>query len=200
VGFRPFIYQLASLNDLTGWVCNTSGDVTIVVEGDSFGIDQFLSRLRTSPPPQSHIESISDSEEMAGNYKQFEILTSLVKKDEYQLISPDLATCSECQKEIFSPDDRRYHYPFTNCTNCGPRFTIIKDIPYDRPFTTMDKFAMCPDCQKEYRDPADRRFHAQPNACPKCGPGLELTDRLGKPVLTADIVSQTAGFSREVIF
>lgn len=189
VGFRPFVYQLAQENSLVGWVCNTSGDVTIVVEGKSQDIEKFLTALRENPPPQAHIESISVAAESTNGYKHFEIRESLVKEDEYQLISPDLATCIACQKDIFDPSNHRYHYPFTNCTNCGPRFTIIKDIPYDRPRTTMKDFQMCPECQAEYEDPLNRRFHAQPNACPVCGPQLELTDSSGQKIDTANIIN-----------
>jgi hydrogenase maturation protein HypF len=198
VGFRPFVYQIARENNLNGWVCNTSGDVTIVVEGNDGSIQHFLAQLKTIPPPQSHIESISSTEEPLTGYKQFEILSSIAKKDEYQLISPDLAICPACKQEIFDPANRRYGYPFTNCTNCGPRFTIIKDIPYDRPLTTMSKFKMCPDCQREYNDPADRRFHAQPNACPVCGPRLELTDTDGNSVANSDqVIVRAAQLLRE---
>jgi len=192
VGFRPFIYQLARKNGLTGWVCNTSGDVTMVVEGQQGCIDQFMTELRANPPPQSHIESITEEFEPTGNYPQFEILKSLVKNEEYQLISPDLATCVDCQKEIFDPANRRYRYPFTNCTNCGPRFTIIEDIPYDRSRTTMRHFQMCPECKKEYDDVENRRFHAQPNVCPVCGPRLELTDSKGVPVSVKDVIAASA--------
>jgi hydrogenase maturation protein HypF len=171
VGFRPFVYQIARENGLCGWVQNTSGDVTIVVEGQLDKIEQFLTELK-SGPPQSYIENISVKSEQPRNYSLFKIQSSLVKENEYQLVSPDLATCPECLKEILDPADRRFRYPFTNCTNCGPRFTIIQDIPYDRPRTTMHSFKMCPQCQKEYDDPLNRRFHAQPNACPVCGPAF----------------------------
>jgi hydrogenase maturation protein HypF len=197
VGFRPFVYQLAQQCGLTGWVCNTSGDVTIVVEGEGRDIERFLAGLRESPPPQSRIESIAEAEEKPEGCRQFEILASLVKADEYQLISPDLATCCDCKKEIFDPADRRFRYPFTNCTNCGPRFTIIEDIPYDRPRTTMKKFKMCPDCQREYDNPLDRRFHAQPNACPKCGPHLELADSEGKTLPVTDVMGHAGRLLKE---
>jgi hydrogenase maturation protein HypF len=196
VGFRPFIYQQAQANGLKGWVRNTSGDVTIAVEGDSGSLERFLAALHNNPPPQSHIESIQITPEIPGYYLDFEILDSQVEPEEYQLVSPDLATCRACQKEIFSPADRRYHYPFTNCTNCGPRFTIIEDIPYDRPRTTMSHFRMCPACQKEYDDPLDRRFHAQPNACPDCGPRLELRDAAGRIISTDNVITQSARLIR----
>jgi hydrogenase maturation protein HypF len=197
VGFRPFIYQIAKAHGLAGWVCNTSGDVTIEVEGPGDSLDRFLSELRNSPPPRSHIESVSYVAIKPKGYTKFEILSSLVKENGYQLVSPDLATCPQCRAEILDPADRRYQYPFTNCTNCGPRFTIIEDIPYDRSRTTMKRFQMCPACQSEYDDPTDRRFHAQPNACPVCGPRLELADSLGKTVNTGDVIVRAAQFLRE---
>ncbi|TET88063.1 MAG: carbamoyltransferase HypF, partial [Dehalococcoidia bacterium] len=146
----------------------------------------------TKAPPMVSIEEIATVPLPPKGYTSFEIRKSHAEEGKYQLVSPDIATCQACQREIFSPSDRRYHYPFTNCTNCGPRFTIIEDIPYDRPRTTMHRFKMCPECQREYDDPLDRRFHAQPNACPKCGPSLELVDSQGSPVKCSDTI-QTAG-------
>ena len=197
VGFRPFVYQLAQKYNLRGWVCNTSGDVKIEVEGESDDLAQFLTELKEMPPPQAHIDSISVVEKPAVGYKQFEIRPSVARADEYQLISPDLATCDACKKELFDPTNRRYRYPFTNCTNCGPRFTIIEDIPYDRPRTTMRDFKMCPLCQEEYDNPLDRRFHAQPNACPRCGPSLKLADAGGKIIPTKDAIAQASQLLRE---
>ncbi len=197
VGFRPFVYQLAGSHGLKGWVRNTSGNVTIVVEGEQEQIEQFLIALSTSPPPQAHIETISREDEPLHGYRGFEILDSLVKPGEYQLVSPDLATCMDCRNEIFSRSDRRYHYPFTNCTACGPRFTIIQGIPYDRERTTMKEFRMCPNCQKEYDTPSNRRFHAQPNACPVCGPSLTLADASGAKVESADVINEAARLLRE---
>jgi hydrogenase maturation protein HypF len=191
VGFRPFVYQLAVHHNLRGWVCNTSEDVKIEVEGEAKDIEQFIKDLKVQAPPLSHIEDITVTVGEPGNYTKFEIRESVPEAGKYQLISPDIATCTDCLKEIFSPSDRRYRYPFTNCTNCGPRFTIIDDIPYDRPNTTMKSFQMCPTCQREYENPLDRRFHAQPNACPVCGPQLELTDNKGKQVSCEDIIKKT---------
>ncbi|MFC2050987.1 carbamoyltransferase HypF [Chloroflexota bacterium] len=189
VGFRPFVYQLATKHNLKGWVCNTSEDVKIEVQGESKDLKHFLSELQNNAPPLAHIEKISATYHPPADYTSFEIRHSITEEDKYQLVSPDIATCPECFSEIFSPEDRRYHYPFTNCTNCGPRFTIIEDIPYDRPKTTMRSFIMCPDCQAEYDNPLDRRFHAQPNACPKCGPRLELLDAKGNHVETSDVIA-----------
>ncbi len=188
VGFRPFIYQLAARHSLNGWVRNTSEDVQTEVEGSAGDIEQFLIDLRHDAPPLSHIDNITVTLGAPAGYEEFEIKGSLVEEGKYQLVSPDIATCPECLREIFDPKDRRYRYPFTNCTNCGPRFTIIKDIPYDRPKTTMESFRMCPDCQSEYDNPLDRRFHAQPNACLVCGPQLELTDAMGNPEACDDII------------
>lgn len=196
VGFRPLVYQLALRNRLKGHVFNTSGDVTIILEGMQKDIDSFIEQLKEHPPPQSRIESIDLEDKPVEDLQKFEIRESHIKENEYQLISPDIATCSLCISEIFNTSDRRFQYPFTNCTNCGPRFTIIEDMPYDRINTTMRKFNMCPKCREEYDNPNDRRFHAQPDACPLCGPRLQLVDSKGKPVpgdplsLSADLLRQ----------
>jgi hydrogenase maturation protein HypF len=192
VGFRPFVYQLALRHRLKGWVCNTSEDVKIDVEGERTNLDQFLADLTTLAPPLAHIESLSTASQATVGHRRFEIRKSISKEGKYQLVSPDIATCPACLEEVMSPADRRYRYPFTNCTNCGPRFTIIEDIPYDRPRTTMRHFKMCPQCQQEYDDPMNRRFHAQPNACPICGPCLQLVDGSGHPVPEGDTLATTS--------
>lgn len=175
VGFRPFIYTLAIEHDLKGWVRNTSAGVDIEVEGQTAALDAFTHAITAQAPPLARIESVkSEAIGLDGGYDKFEIRHSHGVAGAYQPISPDVATCEDCLREILDTADRRYRYAFTNCTNCGPRFTIIQDIPYDRPKTTMSPFPMCPDCQTEYDDPLNRRFHAQPNACPVCGPHLEL--------------------------
>jgi hydrogenase maturation protein HypF len=197
VGFRPFIYQLAIYHGLYGWVRNTSGYVEIDVESKTSSLDKFVSDISLKAPLAARIEKVSVQEENPVGYSCFEILQSQSHTGEYQLISPDLATCPECVSEIMNPDDRRYRYAFTNCTNCGPRFTIIKDIPYDRMLTTMDKFQMCPRCQAEYDDPSNRRFHAQPNACPVCGPQLQLVQNNGIVVYDDEPISATAKLLRE---
>ncbi len=197
VGFRPFVYQLATKYNLKGWVCNTSEDVKIEVEGEAAAIEQFLLALREQAPPRANIENITTTHHPPEKHEKFEIRHSIAEEGKYQLISPDIATCQDCLKEIFDLDDRRYRYPFTNCTNCGPRFTIIEDIPYDRPRTTMRRFQMCPQCQKEYDDPLNRRFHAQPNACPECGPTLGLLDANGSPVAIDDAITATSQLLRE---
>jgi len=185
VGFRPFVYNLATSLGLKGYVLNSSEGVKIDIEGEPQKIDEFLSSLNPKSkiqdpkskiklPPLSRIENIEVAERLSlCGYTSFEIRESL-PDGKFALISPDIATCPDCLSELLSPDDRRYQYPFTNCTNCGPRYSIILDIPYDRPKTTMAKFKMCPDCEREYHDPKDRRFHAQPNACHVCGPQLQL--------------------------
>ncbi len=190
VGFRPFVYQLAQEHGLLGWVCNTSAGVEIKAEGKEGALERFLLDLRAKAPPLARIESLSAAEVEPSGYDRFEIRSSRAQEGRYLLISPDIATCQDCKRELLDPSDRRYRYPFTNCTNCGPRFTIIEDIPYDRPKTTMRAFTMCPKCRSEYEDPSDRRFHAQPNACPVCGPSLTLTDShlrtiLGDPLSSA---------------
>lgn len=197
VGFRPFVYQLALKHNLKGWVVNTSGSVEIEVEGGKARLDNFLAELKDNQPPQARINSLTSVTDKPVGFKGFEIRESLLKAGQYQLISPDLATCPECLQDFSETGNRRYRYPFTNCTNCGPRFTIIADIPYDRPLTTMKAFKMCPACQKEYEDPMNRRFHAQPNACPVCGPSLELVDNNGQNIATDDAITTTARLLKE---
>jgi hydrogenase maturation protein HypF len=174
VGFRPFVYRLAHDHGLTGWVLNHSGGVEIEVEGSPAALDAFVHDLTGQAPPLARIVAVQVSDAPPNGYHRFEIRHSVAEKGRYQLISPDIATCADCLRELLDPEDRRHRYPFTNCTNCGPRFTIIRDIPYDRPLTTMQPFAMCVECQQEYDNPLDRRFHAQPNACPVCGPHVWL--------------------------
>lgn len=174
VGFRPFVYRLAHEYGLTGWVLNHSGGVEIEVEGSAATLAAFVRDLEGKAPPLARVEGIEITDVPPVGSTTFEIRHSVAEEGRYQLISPDIATCPDCLRELLDPADRRYRYPFTNCTNCGPRFTIIADIPYDRPLTTMRDFVMCPQCQAEYDDPLDRRFHAQPNACPVCGPHVWL--------------------------
>ena len=174
VGFRPTVYRYAKASGLSGWVSNTSQGVIIEVEGESEKITDFLKCLKSSPPPRAEITNLVASSLPLQNDRQFRILPSLTKTRPKTQISPDIAVCPECLKEILDSADRRYLYPFLNCTNCRPRFTIIKSIPYDRLQTTMEKFAICPACRQEYEDPVNRRFHAQPNACPQCGPEVKL--------------------------
>jgi len=156
VGFRPFVYSLAHKYSLQGWVKNSSAGVYLEVEGPPPAIEQFTEQLPLQAPPRSRIESLKFVDLRPAGLRGFEIQESQEEEGQYQLISPDIATCTACQEEIQNPSDRRYRYPFTNCTNCGPRFTIIEDIPYDRPKTTMARFRMCPECRREYEDPGGR--------------------------------------------
>ncbi|MCB2292808.1 carbamoyltransferase HypF [Clostridium algoriphilum] len=179
VGFRPFVYNLANKLDLKGWVNNNSEGVYIDIEGFEEDIDKFLHCLKNDPPPLARIEKISVKNDKILNYCDFEIRESQQRLDKITFISPDVATCSECSEDILNFNNRRKGYAFTNCTNCGPRFSIIKELPYDREKTTMSGFKMCKECNSEYLDPTNRRFHAQPNACAKCGPELWIEDFKG---------------------
>jgi len=179
VGFRPFIYNLAKSCSLLGYVLNDTRGVDIEVEGEKEKIQLFLEDIHTKSPPLAVIDKISWQELSPIGYNRFEIKSSKKEEDSFLPISPDISICDDCLTELFDPKDRRYRYPFINCTNCGPRFTIIKDIPYDRGRTTMSSFKMCRDCQLEYENPSNRRFHAQPNACWKCGPQMRILDKNG---------------------
>lgn len=170
VGFRPFIYSLATNLRLTGWVRNTSSGVEIEVNGSPLSLNEFITRIRADAPPLARIDRLESVSCPPNGSVNFEIIISQAQPGAFMPISPDMCTCPDCQRELFDPANRRFRYPFINCTNCGPRFTITTDIPYDRPNTTMSGFPMCADCAREYHDPADRRFHAQPVACPVCGP------------------------------
>jgi len=186
VGFRPFVYRLATGLALNGWVKNSSQGVFIEAEGPLNALRDFLVRLEREKPPRSSIQSLEPSYADPAGYSGFEVRESGEEGAKTALIMPDIATCPDCLKEILDPADRRHLYPFTNCTNCGPRFSIMESLPYDRERTSMRTFNMCPNCRREYGDPADRRFHAQPNACPVCGPQIELWDADGKPLASRD--------------
>lgn len=180
VGFRPFVFRLAAEHGLTGLTRNTPEGVVVEIQGRLEAVESFALDLRGKLPPLARIVSLSSEDmEALADETAFIIAESAPGEGHNVLISPDTATCPDCLREMFDPADRRYLYPFTNCTNCGPRWTITRSIPYDRPFTSMACFPMCPECGREYHDPADRRFHAQPNACPVCGPKVRLTDRAG---------------------
>jgi hydrogenase maturation protein HypF len=174
VGFRPFVYRLANECNLVGFIANTPAGVSIEVQGESEAVEKFLLRLPTEIPPLAKITSLVPREIEPQDAAGFLIVASRLDQPPLALISPDVAICGDCLREMMSPRDRRFRYPFINCTNCGPRFTIIHDIPYDRARTSMARFRMCPACQAEYDDPANRRFHAQPNACWDCGPQVQL--------------------------
>ncbi len=193
VGFRPFVYRLAGNNNIKGMVLNNEKGVEIDAEGNERDIEAFLEGLK-NPPPIALVESIRIELLPPRGYSDFKIAKSCKKGPGFTFISPDVAVCSDCIMELFDPRDRRYRYPFINCTNCGPRFTIIKNIPYDRPFTTMAPFEMCDHCRAEYENPIDRRFHAQPVACPECGPQVILLDNSKTVVETDDPIDTAASF------
>ena len=180
VGFRPFVYRLAIELHLSGWVSNSSQGVFIEVEGEHNAVRDFLVRLQEEKPPPAVIYSLESAILDAIGYTGFEIRESSEEGEKTALILPDIATCKDCLREILDPNDRRFRYPFTNCTNCGPRFSIIEGLPYDRANTSMKTFVMCEECEREYHDPTNRRFHAQPNACPMCGPHLEFWNESGR--------------------
>ncbi len=193
VGFRPFIYRLARELNLSGWVNNSPQGVGIEVEGPRAKVEVFLLRCEREKPVNAIIQSLESAFLDPAGYTRFEISQSEISGLKTALILPDIATCPDCRREIFDSHDRRYLYPFTNCTNCGPRFTIIQALPYDRPNTSMKQFAMCDACLREYNDPDDRRFHAQPNACPECGPQLKLCDPGGETLAEGhEALQQTA--------
>jgi hydrogenase maturation protein HypF len=183
VGFRPYVYRLAGELGLSGWVLNDSRGVLLEVQGSTPVVNEFLARLRLEAPPMSVVDSVHTSEcpvaEDTGR-ESFEIRASDSEGVADAPVSADSATCADCLRELFDPQDRRYRYPFINCTNCGPRFTIVRGVPYDRPLTSMSEFPMCEACEAEYDDPGDRRFHAQPNACPVCGPSVTLVAAHGR--------------------
>jgi hydrogenase maturation protein HypF len=186
VGFRPFVYHLATQLGLSGFVRNQTGTVLIEIEGDAASLERFQADLSGHPPPLALIEHISWEQRTPQGERQFRIEASEADAASPVFLSPDVATCPDCLAELLDPADRRYNYPFLNCTNCGPRLTIITGAPYDRARTTMASFPLCPACRGEYHDPANRRFHAQPTACPVCGPRLQLLDAAGQPISTPD--------------
>ena len=191
VGFRPFVWNVARGGKLAGWVKNQVDAVQIEVEGENARLDAFLDALRNRHPPQTQITSLEVTEKtcLHDRAETFQILPSdvaLGDKKPRPCVPADLAICGQCLREIDDPQERRYAYPFTNCTNCGPRWSIIERLPYDRPHTSMASFAMCPDCLADYSNPRDRRFHAQPIACPRCGPTLKLLDGGGREAALGD--------------
>jgi len=191
VGFRPFIYSTAMKFDIKGWVRNSSAGVDIHATGDENNITDFIETIKSSPPPLAKIDTLIETTVVTDEFTDFKILPSKYIPEAFVPISPDVSICSECKNELFNPEDRRFRYPFINCTNCGPRLTIIKDTPYDRPQTTMAPFIMCDQCKVEYENPLDRRFHAQPIACPNCGPYVWL-ERENHKILRGDDAIQNA--------
>ncbi|HEY2155716.1 MAG TPA: carbamoyltransferase HypF, partial [Isosphaeraceae bacterium] len=192
VGFRPFVYNLAARHHLNGFVRNRTGSVLIEVEGETPSLERFLAELAEEPPPLALIEQLSWELRATRGEAAFRVESSEDDGASPVFVSPDVATCPECLAELFDPGDRRHGYPFLNCTNCGPRLTIITGAPYDRAQTTMAPFAMCAACRAEYEDPADRRFHAEPIACPACGPRLRVLDAEGRPLETDDPIALIA--------
>ena len=197
VGFRPFVYLLAHTYKLKGTVSNTAAGVSVYIEGAQQNIKAFCADLEKRNPPLAHITDITVSSESIRNCSDFTIIQSQDNGRRAALISPDIAVCDDCRAELVDPHDRRYRYPFINCTNCGPRYTIIKDVPYDRPSTCMHKFTMCHLCQAEYDDPRNRRFHAQPNACPSCGPEVFLHDNQMSPIADVNVIEETANLLKQ---
>jgi hydrogenase maturation protein HypF len=189
VGFRPFVYRVAHETGIAGRVRNDAAGVTIEAFGPAAALDRFVARLRAERPAAAVIAALVEERIPPEPVRGFEILESGGASERRAAIPPDLATCDDCLREVNAAGDRRHRYPFTNCTGCGPRFTIALGAPYDRPATTMARFPMCPACAREYGDPGDRRFHAQPNACPICGPRVALRDRAGRPVPAADPIT-----------
>jgi len=185
VGFRPFVHRLAGAHRLAGWVGNDERGVVLEVEGEPAAVALFVERLADEAPPLARVERVATEELPARGDEGFSIVASESRGRPDALVSSDSATCADCLRELFDPSDRRHRYPFINCTNCGPRFTIVRGVPYDRPLTTMADFEMCAACRSEYDDPDDRRFHAQPNACARCGPTLRLGDARGEEALFA---------------
>ena len=196
IGFRPFVFQLAHEIGLKGWIQNSPQGVTIEAEGNGEAIEIFLQRLREESPSETVFQNTESAYLDLFGYKEFRIKDSDNSGDQTTTISPDIATCSDCLKEIFDPSNRRYLYPFTNCSHCGPRFSIIEALPYDRQHTSMKRFQMCAICQSEYNNPENRRFHAQPNACSDCGPQLELWDSIGLPIKT-NVIEKTVEALKE---
>ncbi len=197
VGFRPFIYNLAKSYSLVGYVLNNTNGVEIEIEGEEKNLRKFLQEIHRESPPLAVIEKISWRILPTKRYIGFEIKSSRKEKNKFLPISPDISICNDCLRELLDPKDRRYHYPFINCTNCGPRFTIMKDIPYDRQSTTMNLFKMCKECESEYNNPLNRRFHAQPNACWKCGPQIKLLDNEGKKIKTDNVILTAANLLKK---
>lgn len=180
VGFRPYVYRLANRHSLTGWVNNNVGGVDIEVSGSTTQLDSFQKELCTKPPVHARISAITAQEVPSRIFDSFEITESQSEGLPKVLLTPDLGLCDDCRKELSQPGNRRFGYPFTTCLKCGPRYSIITGLPYDRPLTTMARFTMCPDCEKEFRSPAHRRFYSQTNSCPQCAVTLSLVASTGQ--------------------
>jgi hydrogenase maturation protein HypF len=192
VGFRPYVYRLATERGLSGSITNTAAGVAIEIQGPREAVDDFLTRLPQEAPPLARITAVTVRGLLCDHERGFHILASRAEAEHRTLISPDVTVCADCLRELLDPADRRHRYPFINCTNCGPRFTIVRDIPYDRAQTSMAVFPMCAACQAEYDDPSNRRFHAQPNACWDCGPQVELWGQKGELLGAHDPIAEAA--------
>src|SRR5215813_12272134 len=200
VGFRPYIFSLAWRRDLRGQVLNNATGVLIDVEGEKSAIEQFINEIEFNPPPLSQIESVERRDNLPlANYLEFRIVESEAAGRKFVPLSADIATCADCLRELVDPRDRRVRYPFINGVNCGPRFTIIEDVPYDRATTTMREFTMCDACRAEYENPLDRRFHAEPTACAQCGPRVWLADNVGARVELAAFDGDVASQARALL-
>ena len=190
VGFRPFVYRLARANTLNGWVLNAEQGVEIFLEGAQQSVDAFVRDLRTEPPPAASIAEIEVQSAEPIGVEEFTIRDSRKRQRPTVRVSPDLPVCDSCLADLFDPSDRRYLYPYINCTNCGPRYTVILGLPYDRPNTTMKNWPLDEYCHAEYHDPGNRRFHAQPVACPECGPGYHLREQGTTTARSSEAISR----------
>lgn len=202
VGMRPFVYREAMAHGICGWVLNAGDGVHVEAHASGAAVDGFVAALSEHAPAAARVERVDVADLEPGtwdaaNEQGFRIVASQDQTAHTTLVSPDIATCDDCLRELFDPADRRYHYPFINCTNCGPRFTIIRSLPYDRAATSMDRFPMCPECAAEYADPLDRRFHAQPDACFDCGPHITWREAAGGMVLESSEATPAVGDTRE---
>ncbi len=200
VGFRPYVYRLADELALAGYVLNDAHGVLLEIEGPDAELRRFLDRLAAEPPPLARLDRVAVVDRPVTGERAFTIRISSRDEPADAPVTTDSAPCEDCLREMVDPSDRRFRYPFINCTNCGPRFTIVRGVPYDRPLTTMNGFSMCTACRAEYGDPRDRRFHAQPNACPSCGPRLSLLDAAGDPTDLAgagDVVTAAVSALRD---
>ncbi|GMQ55871.1 carbamoyltransferase HypF [Vallitalea sediminicola] len=197
VGFRPFVYKKALKNNLKGWVNNCESAVVIFIEGEKNHIKLFLKEIINNSPPIAHIEKIRITSYRVKGYKDFRILPSTNMNSAITFLSPDIATCDECMKEVLNPKSIRYRYPFTNCTQCGPRYSIIRELPYDRKSTTMSAFPMCSDCKTEYDDPNNRRFHTQPNCCKDCGPSVTFLDSNNNEISSDDPIQSAVSMIKQ---
>src|SRR5947207_9567071 len=191
VGFRPFVYRLATRHGLSGWVRNDPEGVLIEAGGPVIALERFVDALASEAPELARVHDVSVPRDRPAAAPGFTIVHSGQSGDKTALVPPDTHVCADCLAELRNPGDRRYRYPFINCTNCGPRYSIVRALPYDRPNTTMSGFTMCPDCAREYHEPADRRYHAQPNACRVCGPRLLLADSAGGRAEGEEALRQT---------